>query len=79
MLIIFSENYNLMTKLAESGGLFNKILLCLCLKIGKKWKKTVCRSVLDYRMKISFSLKKEKKKKTGKEILFHLFYLEMYM
>lgn len=40
ILIIFFEDYNLLTKLAKSGGLFNKILVYLCLKIGIKWKKT---------------------------------------
>lgn len=44
MLIIFSKDYNLSTNLAESGGLFNKFLLYLCLKIGIKWKKTAGRS-----------------------------------
>lgn len=39
ILIIFFEDYNLLTKLAKSGGLFNKILVYLCLKIGIKWKK----------------------------------------
>lgn len=73
MLSIFSENYNLMTKLAESGGLFNKILLYLCLNIGIKWKKPACRSVLDYRTKISFSLKEEKEKRQGKRFCFTYF------
>lgn len=42
----FSEDYNLLTELAKSGGLFNKIPLYLCLKTGIKWKKTHRRSVL---------------------------------
>lgn len=77
-IIIFWQSWQ---KMEFSGGLFNKVLLYLCLKIGVKWKKQCLGLflIMKWNMKISCFFKKRKngrERDSGLLILFRNIYVK---